>query len=164
MRKIILLTLSVLLISCGTSRKVIESKSRSTIETEQAVHVEIKEKTEEAVVKTTDLSEGEEIITKVIEFDTTLPISPDTGTPPVARISTQTKQRVTKIQETEASEKQIDTELTEDKKENTLQDAILETQDTSKKGLNWVQMTLCIVGAATILTFALWVIVRRFKR
>ncbi len=108
-----------------------------------------------------------EIITEI--YDTTQPVDPATGTPPLKERTTQTRRRIEQTRQTVDTEQAV---LTASTTENTtvIQDETHTRQETDtaveateKKGLNWLQRTLCVVGLLALLYIGIRLLLTYFK-
>lgn len=158
------LLVTLLLSGCGTSRHLSKSNTQGKVETAEAVQSGTEEKTAEAVTVKTDVAQDEETITEVTEFDTSLPVDPATGTPPVKKKTTQTKRTATQVQQAVEADCSTSAGSFQNKESFGKSDTVTTTEDTTRRGLNWMQSALCMAGIAAILTLIVWALVRRFKR
>lgn len=141
-----------------------KSDIQTALETADTLHVEATTEQSGQWSAHTDLTKNDEVTTEVLEFDTSLPVDPTTGTPPVMRKTTQTKRAVTTARQDVAADERGAATLGVDASTATKEQTATATEDKTRKRLNWWQTTLCTIGAAAILALALWIAVRRFKR
>lgn len=163
MKKILFLTISLLLAGCCASRqtaKSVETISRDTATTEStATTTNRTEQTQTAAEQERD----EEVITVTTIYDTSKPVDPATGTPPVKAHTTQLRRNTTKARQEVKIESQETEIQTADKEttEHAERDAAVET--TSRRGMNGTQRLLCTIGLFTFAGIAGWLLWRRFK-
>lgn len=164
MKKILFLTISLLLSGCCASRqstKSVETVSCDTAVTEStATTTDRAEQTQTAAEQERD----EEVITVTTIYDTSQPVDPTTGTPPVKVHATQLRRTTAKARQ-EAKIESLETEMQiADKEtiEHAERNAAVET--TSRRGMNGTQRLLCTIGLLTVTGIAGWLLWRRFKR
>lgn len=163
MKKILFLTISLLLASCGASRqtaKSVETVSRDTATTEStAATTDRTEQTQTA----TEQERDEEVITVTTIYDTSQPVDPATGTPPVKvhtmqmRCNTTKTRQEAKIESRETEMQIADKETIEHAKRN----AAVET--TNRRSMNGIQRLLCTFGLLVIVGIAGWLLWRWFR-
>lgn len=156
MKKILFLTISLLLAGCCASRQTVKSAetvSRDTAATEStATTTDRTEQTQTAAEQERD----EEIITVTTIYDTSQPVDPATGTPPIKAHTTQLRRNTTKArQETkiESLETAIQT-ASKETAEHTERDAAVKT--ISRRGMNGTQRLLCTIGLLAVAGIAGW--------
>lgn len=156
MTRLLQIALVALVLSgCGASRKTMKSDTETVREAAAAVHAEADTTVTEQTTTHAELSKDEEIVTEVTEFDTSLPVDPATGTPPVKRKTKQTRKAATQAQ-------QVTTANTETVGSSTMSADTAEKENTAthseeeaRRGLNWWQTALCAIGLIAILAVAL---------
>lgn len=156
MTRLLQIMLAVLVLSgCGASRKTMKSDTETIRETAAVVHAEADTTVTEQATTHTELSKDEEIVTEVTEFDTSRPVDPATGTPPVKRKAKQTRKAATQAQ-------QVTTANTETVGSSTLsaegtekENMAIHSEEEARRGLNWWQTALCTIGFIVILAVAL---------
>ena len=164
MKKILFLTISLLLAGCCASQqtaKSAETVSRNTATTESTETTTDRTEQTQTVVKQ---ERDEEVITVTTEYDTSLPADPATGTPPVKVRTTQVRRTATKARQEEKTES-VETETQVSSQEtvgHSESEAIVET--TSRHGMNGVQRVLCTIGLLAIIGIAGWLLWRWFRR
>lgn len=158
MKTIFPVIIAMLLISCSSTRQTSKVGMQENVGINQSTHVEMKDTTTTIATITIDMSEGENMVTEVIEYDTSLPADPNTGTPPIKKITTQTKQKNTKVLQSEKSELHNVKEVLKDSSRIVKSDIVVNTENTAKNGLNWMQNTLCVLGVILVLVLVLWVV------
>ncbi|SEA70505.1 hypothetical protein SAMN05444145_105235 [Alistipes timonensis JC136] len=157
MRRATSIVLILLVLSgCGASRKTMKSDTETVREAAAAVHAEADTTVTEQTTTHAELSKDEEIITEVTEFDTSRPVDPATGTPPVKRKTKQVRRAATQAQQvtTANTEAVGSSTMSADaaEKENTA----THSEEKARRGLNWWQTALCAIGVIAILAGALW--------
>lgn len=155
--------LAFILAGCGASRRTIKSDIQTAVETVDTLHAETTTERQSQWSTHTEQAKNEEVTTCVTEFDTSLPVNPTTGTPPVLRKTTQTKRAITTARQDVVAEERGAATFGVDASTATKEQTATMTEEKSRKGLNWWQTTLCTIGAAAMLVLVLWVAARRFK-
>lgn len=129
----------------------IDNETHATIAVAETGHTEI------AVHVTTSREVDEEMVTTVVEYDTTQPTDPVTGTPPIARTVTQVRRTADKQSRDEHQQASGETarEITAETRqaENTVQ----VTQESEKRGLSTAIKVLCGIGIIAVLGACYWV-------
>ena len=164
MKKILFLTISLLLAGCGASRQTM--KSTETAICDMTATETVETTTDRTALEQTSAEQerNEEIITVTTEYDTSLPIDPTTGTPPVKVRTTQVRCNTTKAHqeakiEIQETEMQIaDKETIEHAERN----AAVET--TNRRGMSGTQRLLCTIGLLAIIGITGWLLWRWFRR
>lgn len=154
----------LLLSGCGASRHLSKSDTQTAIETEQTAQTGKEEKNSEAMTAKTDMNRAEEVVTEVTEFDTALPVDPATGTPPVKRKTTQTKRTATQAQRDITADRTTSAATFENRESSEKSNTTTVAEETSKRGLNWLQSALCLAGITALLFLLIWALVKWFKR
>lgn len=149
---------------CGASRHMSKSNTQAVAETAEATQSGTEAKATEAVTVKTDVAQDEEVVTEITEYDTALPVDPATGTPPTKKKTTQTRRAATQVQQATTADRNTSAGTFENRVHSEKSDTATITEDTSRRGLNWVQSALCLAGIIAILTLIIWGLVRRFKR
>lgn len=164
MKKILFLTISLLLAGCCASRQT--AKSAETVFRDAAT-TESTETTADRAEQTQTVAEKErdkEVITVTTIYDTSRPTNPETGTPPV-KVYTEQIRRTTAKARQEAKIESQETEMqtaSKETAEHAERDAAVET--TSRRGMNGTQRLLCTIGLFAVVGIAGWLLWRRFKR
>lgn len=161
---VLCLGVALLLSGCGASRHVLKSNTQAGVEAVETVHGSTGEKATEAVTVKTDIARGEEVVTEVTEYDTALPVDPATGAPPAKKKTIQTKRAATQVQQVVTADRNTSADTFENRESSVKSDTATITEDTSRRGLNWVQGALCLAGIIAILTLIIWALAKRFKR
>lgn len=154
----------VLLSGCGASRRAIKSATEATREVAATTHIEAEALVSQETTMYTDLSEDEEVVTEVVEFDTTQPVDSLTGTPPVKRAIRQTRRTAATARQDVRADTEAVTKATVDTTVAVKEETTNFTQEQSRRGLNGWQQVLCYTGAAAIVALILWLVGRRLKR
>lgn len=102
-----------MLIGCA-SRKVSKTNVQSAVEVEQVRETERDRNHQESSSGMTVLSQDETTVTLIEEFDTSLPVDPHTGTPPLKSRTTQTRDQKTDLVQEQHAE-QASSECESDK-------------------------------------------------
>lgn len=163
MKRILLLVLSLSMVGCGTTRKNQSSQSLEIVESAEAATTEITQKTEDVVVSVSETNEGEKVTTEVLEYDTSLPVDPETGTPPLKRKTIQTQERQTNIHQEQKAESQTDTTIQQQEESTTISESRTHDEVQTKRGLNFWQSGLICVGIFTLIAILLKLIFKRIK-
>lgn len=145
--------------SCGASKKARQSLHETSAVTAQAdVRAEARQITESASqsVAEASKSESENRRTIDLEFDTTKPVDPATGTPPLKRATvTDTNRNSQKDtrQQTASTAKQQTEVTVRDSSQRNIQTEIIATQETEKKSrsLWWLWLLIGGILAGTVL-------------
>ncbi|MCM1302249.1 MAG: hypothetical protein NC250_01255 [Alistipes senegalensis] len=164
MKKILFLTISLLLAGCGASRqatKTSETLFRDT--TTAGTTATTTDRTGQGQTAA-EQERDEEAITVTTVYDTSQPVDPTTGTPPVKVYTEQIRRSSTKARqeakiEIEEAEARITHQTTDEHSE---QATIVEA--TSRRGMNAVQRILCTIGLLAIAGIAGWLLRRWFGR
>lgn len=164
MKKILFLTISLLLAGCGASRQTMKSTETAVCDMTATEMVETTTDRTELEQTFAEQERNEEVITVTTEYDTSLPVDPTTGTPPVKVRTTQVRRTATKARleektESAETETQVSSRETVGHSES---EAVVET--TSRHGMNGVQRILCTFGLLTIVGIAGWLLWRWFRR
>lgn len=162
----LLFAICIVVSSCGASKKARQSLHETTAATEQAdVRTEATQTIESESQTAAEASKSESEDTRRIdlEFDTTKPVDPATGTPPLKRATvTDTKRNSQKDtrQQTATAVKQQTEVAIQDSSQRNIQTEIIATQETKKKSrsLWW----LWLVAGASLTGLAVWAL-RRFR-
>lgn len=150
MKKILFLTISLLLAGCSASRqatKASETLSRDTM-TNKTTDTTIDRTEQEQTVA--EQERNEEVITVITVYDTSQPTDPATGTPPVKVCTEQIRRTLTSARqeakiESTSTEMQTTCQTTDEHSEQT---TIVDA--TSRRGMNAAQRILCTIGVLTI--------------
>ncbi len=161
MRKTVLLTISVLcLCGCGATRKATTAnlQTESNVE-QQVVEREVEHETLD-ISTVTEQASDEEVITTEREYDTTQPIDPATGTPPLKREVTQTRRKMDagRQEQTVQQTANRQQDVTEQVSTQSRDDVVIEA--TEKRGMNSLQKTLYIIGALAVLAGFVWLVLK----
>ncbi|WP_304721281.1 hypothetical protein [uncultured Alistipes sp.] len=164
MKKILFLTISLLLAGCGASRQVMKTAETGVCDmtsTEMAETTTDRTKLEQT---SAEQERNEEVIIVTTEYDTSQPADPATGTPPVKVRTMQVRRTATKARQEEKTESaetetQVSSQETVGHSES---EAIVET--TSRRGMSGVQRILCTIGLLAIIGIAGWLLWRWFRR
>lgn len=167
MRRVLVLTISLLLASCAVQKRSTRTdaqlEGRTTeaaqVSTEQTTTVNNTTQGAEFLSTSSDLAEDEQVTTEIIEYDTTQPTDSATGTPPVKSRTKQTRSRTAHASSTTQAQQETAGEMQSRQETATEQTRTTDTQvtadvqvvDEQKRGLSWWQKTLCIVGMAALL-------------
>lgn len=154
------LAICIAVVSCGTSKKARQSLHETTAETTQAdVRAEARQttETESQTVAEASKSESEDTRRIDLEFDTTKPVDPATGTPPLKRMtvtdSEKNSKNDTRKQTASTAKQQTDVTI-QDSSQRNIQTETIATQETEKKArsLWW----LWLIAGATLVGLAVW--------
>lgn len=164
MKKILFLTISLLLAGCGASRQAMKSTETAVCDMTATETVETTADRTELEQTSAEQERNEEIITVMTEYDTSLPVDPTTGTPPVKVRTTQVRRTTTKaLQETKTESAETETQVSSrETVGHSESEAVVET--TSRHGMNGVQRILCSIGLLAIVGIAGWLLWRWFRR
>lgn len=164
MKKMLFPTISLLLAGCGASRQAAKSAETIFRDTATVGTAETASGRTEQKRTTAEQERDEAFVIVTTEYDTSRPVDPTTGTPPV-KVRTERLQRTaTKTRQKAASESE-ETETKRSGQEttgHTEQTAVFET--TNRRGLNGVQRILCTIGLLAIAGIAGWLLLRRPER
>lgn len=178
----ILLTLSVVIASCGCLSKTAKGTRDDSASAHTAIEAAATDSTSsvtaatriESLAVVTDLTEDETVITEVYDYDTTQPAGSTTGRPPVKRYTRQERQRSTTrndrveagnntevehVYESVSSESFSSDSASEAQSH---EEASLEqgTATTLGRRMNGFQKTLCWIGGLTILLTIVYIIIK----
>lgn len=162
MRKTILLAISMTALGCNASRHAVRSDGTTAVETVATAAVTATGDMTERTRTTTYVDCNEETVTETTVFDTSLPVDPATGTPPVRVRTVQRRRTATGTTQNVSTDRRDSLTLAADSRE----DERLESRrvsETSRRGLNPLQRALCVTGAVAVLLGILWIL-RRFRR
>lgn len=162
MRYILLLVLT--LSGCGASIRAVKTQTEDIHVQAAEVHTETSATASAASHAATELRKDEEIITEVLEFDTTQPADPATGTPPLRRRTVQTRRAATQARQvatTSCREVAVETTAATAIEKSETKAA---TDERSRRGMNWMQRIACTLGVISLLALFASVALRRFKR
>lgn len=176
MKKLLLIILSVTLAACSTQRRVVrtdtnvasQTSSTTNVAVDQSTATNVQSQIVDASTSTLDLSENEQVVTEVVEYDTSLPADSLTGAHPVKRKTTQTKSRTSQLkenataQQVSATDAQFRQELSHRATATVDQsvDVNEKVTGTTRKGMTWLQKTLCIIGSGVLLYLAVWLFIK----
>lgn len=118
----------------------------------------------------TERTEGEEVVTTIREYDTSLPADTATGTPPLRREITQTRRKagtarqVQATVQTSARNRETETQAARQRTDHRAEQTDTRQHDTAtaqvaakeKRGTNTLQRILCFTGAFAILALLGW--------
>ncbi len=180
------------LASCSPTRRAVTTNSTATRQVDGRITLEQESVGSGAATITTidsliirqasstktELSSDEEITTTTREYDTTLPVDPATGTPPLMRETTQTRRRVDAGRQEQTATQDVDRrqegtgQAIEQRVERTDMRGDFRTQANvaasveaaEKRGLTTTQRVLCIIGALAILVGLVWLGRKLLKR
>lgn len=113
-----------------------------------------------------------EVVATTEEFDTTQPTDTLTGTPPLKSRRTETRRRISHVQEQIAATSDLqgstvqtlEAQSAEQTEEGERIDRSTETETEQRFGMTWTQRTLCNIGIAVLAGGVLWLVVRLLKR
>jgi uncharacterized membrane protein len=164
MRTVLLFIIGLALMACGASRKAVKSDVQEALRVERVQEVERDIDRQENTASTATLSQDETVITRIEEFDTSQPVDPATGTPPLKRRVTQGRE-----QKTNASQQQQTEQTVAEKEKETIDtrvesDTAAQVETIEKRGMNQTQRTLCVVGLLTVLGGLVWLFLKLKKR
>lgn len=154
----------VLLSGCGASRRTMKSDTVTTREAAAAAHAEQESNVKETTATQTEQSRDEEIITVVVEYDTSQPVDSSTGTPPVQRTIRQTRRTTATARQDAHTDTEATTKATADTATGEKEQTTIQAEELTRRGLNGWQQILCYAGAAAILGLVVWLAGRRLKR
>lgn len=154
----------VLLSGCGASRRTMKSDTVTTREAEAAAHAEQQSSVKETTATQTEQSRDEEIITVVVEYDTSQPVDSSTGTPPVQRTIRQTRRTTATARQDAQTHTEATTKATAEAAAAEKEQTTIQAEELTRRGLNGWQQILCYAGAAAILGLVVWLAGRRLKR
>lgn len=164
MTKILFLTISLLLTGCGASRQAMKSTETFVCDTVAAETTETTTDRTELEQTSAEQERNEDIITVTTEYDTSLPVDPTTGTPPVKVRTTQVRRTATKVrQDTKTESTETETQVSSQEMVGHSEGAAV-IEMTSRRGMNGVQRTLCTIGLFAIVGIAGWLLWRWFRR
>lgn len=164
MRHAAIVVLMLLFLSCGTSRRTMKSDTDSTRKTTLIIQAETDTTVTEQTTTHAELSKEEEIVTEVVEFDTSRPVDPATGTPPVKRKTKQTRKATTEVQQDITTDTEAAGLSTTSIQTTEKEIAVTHSEEKTRKGLNRLQQALCFVGASAIVALVLWLAGRWLTR
>ena len=169
----ILLTLSVVIASCGCLSKTAKGTRDDSASAHTAIEAAATDSTisvtsaiqTESLAVITDLKEDETVITEVYEYDTAQPADSVTGHPPVKRYTRQERQRsATKNDRIEAGR---NTEVANVLSADSTSESHSHEEATFEQGaatpgrrMNGFQKTLCWIGGLTILLTIVSIIIK----
>lgn len=164
MKKILFLTISLLLTGCCASRQTVKSAETSSRDTGTTESTETTTDWTEQTQTAAEQERDEEIITVTTIYDTSQSVDPATGTPPVKAHTTQLRRNTTKARQEAKIESQGTEMQTASKEtaEHTERDAAVEK--ISRRGMNGAQRFLCTIGLLAVAGIAGWLLRRWFKR
>ncbi|WP_418450182.1 hypothetical protein [Alistipes sp.] len=163
-RVLYVILIGAIFCGCGASRRTMKSQTEATRETADAIHTEADTKITERTATQTDLSKDEEVVTEVVEFDTSRPANPATGTPPVKRTIRQTRRAAIKTQEVATTDTEAAAETTTDIAAAAKEQTTAKAEEHTRRGLNGLQQLLCYTGTAVLVGLLLRLVVRRLRR
>lgn len=150
-----LLLLSLLFPACGASRRAVKTQS-AAMSAQSAAGTTFRTDTAAALRLTAEAErQDEEVVTRIVEYDTSLPTDPATGTPPLKRTITRTRRtaaerRLSSAAAELASQQQLTDTATKVRTEtSTASDA------HSRRGMNLWQRALCLAGLLALAALAL---------
>lgn len=165
MRRAAAVVLMLLVLSgCGASRRTMKSDTDATHKAATAFHIEADTTLTERTTTHSELSNDEQIVTEVIEFDTARPVDPATGTPPVKRKTRQTRKAATKAQQVTTTDTEAAGSSTSSAQTVEEEHAVTHWEEETRRGLNGLQQALCFAGASAIVGLVIWLAGRRVKR
>lgn len=162
MKKIIFLAISVAAFGCNASRHTVKSDGTTAGETVATAAVTATGDMTEQTRTTTYVDRNEETVTETTVFDTSLPVDPATGAPPVRVRTVQRRRTTTGTTQNVSTDRRDSVTLAADSKEEGRIES-RRVSETSRKGLNPLQRALCSIGAVAVLFGMLWIL-RRFRR
>mgnify|MGYP001396027568 CR=1 FL=1 len=175
MKRLVLLTLILGLLSCSASRKVSSSIKTDITDKTEANVTQKRDKdssgrTESHVTEDSSGTKDKEVV--IEKFDTDKPTDPVTGTPPLKRETTQTRRKTDAGRQTQTTGQTIDehrelsgesssreaakTELQTTSGESTHTDTNTETHE--RRGLNPLQRLLCTLGGIAVAAGVVWLV------
>ncbi|MEG1759523.1 MAG: hypothetical protein RSA66_07840 [Muribaculaceae bacterium] len=176
MKKVLLIILSVSLTACSTQRRVVRtdtnvaSKTSTTtnVAVDQSAATDVQSQAVGVSTSTLDLAQDEQVVTEIVEYDTSLPADSLTGAHPVKRKTTQTKSHTSQLKEnataqhTSTTDAQLQQESSQRATEVVDQsvDVNEKVTDKTRKGMTWLQKTLCIIGGGVLLYLAVWLFIK----
>lgn len=184
-RTILLLLISLVLTSCNPVKRNSSSQQHTTVQSEthtgaeqKAVNtgsrdLEQEQKSSSSGIRETETTSGQVTVRVVEEFDTSLPVDPDTGTPPIRSRTTevtgsneQSRQAETTEEQTETTtseheeyQEDVDTKITRQANENSETDTT--TEETEKQGRSVVKWMIACVILGIILIIILYLKIRK---
>ena len=164
MKKILFLTISLLLAGCSASRQVLKSEATEIRKEEAAVTAETTTDLAELTQTAAEQVRGEEVITMTTVYDTSQPADSKTGTPPVKVHTTQVRRTAAKArQETSAESRQ---EQVRTERQTIIEQTQTKTGVETKirRGMNGMQRILCAIGLLAAAGIAGWFLRFQFKR
>lgn len=164
MRKIIFLTISLLLVGCCASRQTAKSAETASRDTATAENMKTTTDRTEQARTIVDQECDEEVITVTTVYDTSRPADPTTGTPPVKAHTTQLRRTTAKArQEANVEREETGTQtIGKETTEHAERDIFVET--TGRRGMNPAQRFLYTIGLLSLAGLAGWLLWRWFKR
>lgn len=159
--KILMLLAVLASAGCGTSRRAVKTQTRSVREQTTGVRIRTAAETSAQTAAATELRQDEEVVTEVVEFDTTLPADPATGTPPVRRKITRTRRAAAEARQSAASESRTVEVEAADSVAGERSAAATATEERSRRGMHAGQYLLCAVGLLALLGAGAWLRRRR---
>lgn len=143
--------------SCSPMKRVTATQQQIDNDTHTTIAVAETGHTETVGHVTTSREVDEQVVTTVVEYDTSQPTNPETGTPPIARTITQVRRTADKLSQDENAQKSEDTtrEITAEKQQT--ESAVQITETTEKRGLSPIVKVLCCIGIVAVLGACFWV-------
>jgi hypothetical protein len=170
---LVLSALTVLFLgSCSTLKKTLRANQTGQYRTEQTFAAEqsvVSNETGRSQATTnvdSQLQSDEEETTVVKIYDTSKPVDESTGRPPLLSESATTRRKKEQARQTaiarEEAQSSTDVEFNAMAGSNTSSsgDLSLEVRAKEKRGLNWIQKTLCGLGVITLL-WLLWKLLKK---
>lgn len=154
----------VLLTGCGASRRTMKSDTESNREAAAAAHAEQESNVKETTATQTEHARDEEIITVVVEYDTSARVDSFTRTPPVKRTIRQTRRTTATVRQDAHTDTEATAKATADAATVGKEQTTVRAEDNTRRGLNGLQQMLCYTGAAAVLGLVVWLAGRRLKR
>lgn len=163
MKKILFLTISLLLTGCCASRQTAKSAETGSRDTVTAESTETATDRTEQTQTAAEQERDEEVITVTTIYDTSLPTDPATRTPPVKVHTTQLRRNTTKArQESKIESRESEAQTaSKEKAEHAERDTLVETTD--RRGMNPAQRFLCTIGLLAFAGLAGWFLWQWFK-
>lgn len=175
MKRLLIIIISLAALQCSPlKRNTSGTIEQDTVGSEQSaqqatVHAELQGSitTSETTTTEQETREQEETVHEI--FDTSKPIDPTTGTPPLQERITKNARRDESARQDTQTESQsesariVDSTATVDQSRGAETRTAVTVSHKEKKGLNWWQQTLCITGLMAAL-FGAFKIIKSLKK
>lgn len=151
----LLLLFVLLLPACGASRRAVKTQS-ATVSMQNASGTTIRTDTASVLRLTAEADRhDEEVVTRIVEYDTSLPTDPATGTPPLKRTITRTRRTAAEHRLTVAAAEQVSSKQLTDTTATVRTETLTASDAHSRRGMNLWQRALCLAGLLALAALAL---------